>query len=73
MSKNSSCSISVCIITLGRESIYKTLETIFQQKIDISFEVIIILQGELDRKKIDGINPHKIQYSIHNYPHNKGF
>lgn len=60
-------------MTLGRESIYHTLLTLFWQKINYSWEVIIVLQWDLNLHKIDSVNTNNIPYSIYKYDHNKGF
>lgn len=65
--------ISVCIISLWRESLYKTLETLFNQNIELSYEIVIILQGKIDVKRIWDINLNNIPYFIYNYPHDLGF
>ena len=65
--------ISVCIITLGRETIYRTLESIFSQKIDANFEIEIVLQGTLDENRIDILNKRKIPYKIYTYQFWKWF
>lgn len=65
--------ISIVMITLGRESIYKTFETILNQKISQKYEVVLILQGTLDQERIKKINKNKIDITIHNYPFGLGF
>ena len=65
--------ISIVIITLGRETIYKTLETICEQHIEHGFEIILILQGEVDEARIDSNNKDNIPIRIKKYPHSLGF
>jgi glycosyltransferase involved in cell wall biosynthesis len=48
--------ITIAIITLGRDSLYKTLSSLFLQKIDKSFEIILILQGDIDEAVINSLN-----------------
>lgn len=59
--------ISVCIITLGRETLYHTLETVFSQKINSTYEVIIILQGLIDEDRITSVNPNNIPFHIYTF------
>ncbi len=65
--------ISICIITLGRSTIYRTLESIFSQKIDKSYEIILVLQGTVDMEKINHLNIDKIPLKIFNYAHDLWF
>ena len=65
--------ISIVIITLGRETIYRTLETICAQHIEHGFEIILILQGEVDEARIGTINKDDIPIRIKKYPHGLGF
>lgn len=44
--------VSVNIISLWRDSIYKTLETIKAQVVDFEYEINIILQWELDTERV---------------------
>lgn len=59
--------ISVCIITLWRETLYKTLETVFSQKISCTYEVIIVLQWTVERSRIAAINPRNIPFHIYTF------
>lgn len=61
--------ISVCVITLWRESLYDTLEKIFSQDINSSYEVIIILQWFIDRDKITSMNSKGIPVHIYTFEH----
>lgn len=61
--------ISVCILTLWRETIYQTLETIFLQEADFEYEIVIILQWEITTNRIDVLNKNNIKYHVHSYPH----
>lgn len=65
--------ISVCIISLWRETLYKTLETIFAQKINANFEVIIILQWSIDNQRIEKLNSHNIPIHIYTFEHGLWF
>jgi hypothetical protein len=58
--------ISVNIISLGRDSIYKTLETVCVQELSSDFEVNIILQWSLDMQRLEEIKNWK-QINIYNY------
>ena len=57
--------ITIAIITLGRTSLYKTLSSLFTQKIDRNFEIILILQGTIDMSIINSIN--LISVPVHVY------
>lgn len=59
--------ISVSIISLWRESIYRTLEWILSQKIDKYFEVNIILQWNIDMIRIEKLNINKVSINIFYY------
>lgn len=61
--------ISVCILTLWRETIYQTLETVFSQQISSEYEVVIVLQWEININKVDQLNKNNVHYSVHSYPH----
>jgi len=65
--------ISVCMITLGRDSIYKTLESLFSQKISVAFEIVLILQGNVDKKRIASMNTSKVPVKIYDYELGLGF
>jgi len=60
--------ISICTITLGRESIYKMLETVLTQEIEQNYEINLILQGVVDKKRIKNLNAKNITVNIFNYP-----
>jgi glycosyltransferase involved in cell wall biosynthesis len=70
---NNAIDLTVVIITLGRETIYKTLETVFRQQVKGKFEVLLILQGKVDEKKMIDMNTYNIPVRILNYPHGLGF
>ncbi len=59
--------ITIAIITLGRDSLYKTLSSLFLQKIDKSFEIILILQGDIDEAVINSLNSKSIPIHIHKF------
>ncbi len=59
--------VSVCIITLGRDTLYRTLTTVFNQVTSFDFEVILILQWKLDLKLINRINTKNIPYKIYSH------
>lgn len=65
--------ISVCIITLWRETLYKTLHTIFSQKINSNYEVVIILQWSIDEKRIISMNVNNVPFHIFNFNHGLWF
>lgn len=65
--------ITVVIITLGRESIYKALETVFLQQCKGKYEVLLILQGTVDENKLRAMNRYDIPVRILKYPHGLGF
>lgn len=44
--------VSINIISLWRETLYKTLESISKQVVDFDYEINIILQGNIDRNKL---------------------
>ena len=48
--------ISVIVVTLARKTLYKLLSGIFSQETDRRFEVILILQGELDTSQLKNID-----------------
>lgn len=51
--------ISVIIITIARNSLYRTLEGVLSQRIEQrDFEVILIIQAEVDRKRFDRLDRH---------------
>ena len=70
---NSNVDVTVVIITLGRETIYKTLYTLFSQKPKTNFEILLILQGAIDINRINEMNTHNIPVRILNYSHGLGF
>jgi len=70
---NKHIDISICIITLWRDSIYKTLESIFSQVTQQNYEIIIILQGEVDTRKVDSLNIDNKAIKIINYNSGLGF
>jgi len=59
--------ISVSIISLWRDTIYKTLEWILNQNIDKNYEVNIILQWSINLNRLQKINKHNIKINIYNY------
>lgn len=65
--------ISVCIISLGRTTLYNTLESIFSQKIDSAFEIVIILQWSIDIERINSLNKSHITCRIFYYEFWKWF
>jgi len=65
--------VTVVIITLGRETIYKTLDSLFQQEIEGEFEILLILQGEVDENRIAKMNINDVPVRILNYPYGLGF
>ncbi len=65
--------ISVCIISLWRETLYKTLETVFSQKIEGTYEVIIVLQWHIDRIRVQAVNPRNIPFYIYSLEHGLWF
>lgn len=62
--------ITIAIITLGRKSLYKTLSSLFTQKIDRDFEIILILQGTIDTHLLNSINLKSVPVYIYHF--NKG-
>lgn len=54
-------------LSLWRETLYKTLETVFCQKINLNYEIVIILQWLIDTKKIDSLNVNNIPVRIFNF------
>lgn len=65
--------VSVNIITLGRDSIYKALEFLLNQKFSHPYEINLILQWNIDQDKINKLNKKDIPINIYNYKHNLGF
>lgn len=61
--------ISICIITLGRESLCHTLKSLLTQAIDTPYEIIIALQGKLDFNTSQIIKTATVPIHIHTYPH----
>lgn len=58
--------ISINIISLGRESIYKTLESLVSQETNFDIEINIILQWNLDEDKINQLMK-KADISVYEY------
>jgi glycosyltransferase involved in cell wall biosynthesis len=60
--------VSVCVITLWRDSLYKMLKSLFTQKTDnFDFEIILILQWSIDLHYIDTLNKNKIPLKVEYY------
>lgn len=59
--------ISVCILSIGRESIYETLKWILSQNVKVEYEIIIILQWFLDRQRLNLINKNQVKIYIYNF------
>ena len=47
--------ISIIIITLARQTLYCTLDSLVEQEINKTFEIVLINQGQIDKKKLDKI------------------
>jgi len=65
--------VSVNIITLGRPTLYKTLESVCNQVFSRPYEINLILQWDIDQKVIDKLNKKNISIHIHTYKHWLGF
>ncbi|MCK5604684.1 glycosyltransferase family 2 protein [Candidatus Pacearchaeota archaeon] len=65
--------ISVIIITIARQSLYRTLTGLFSQKVSKPFEVVLVLQGSLDQKKLDTIKKQGNTLHIIQQPFGLGF
>lgn len=65
--------LSICIITLWRETIYQTLNSIFLQEVSSSYEIIIILQWEIDIQRIQRINKNNVPVHVYKFDHGLGF
>ncbi len=59
--------ISISIISLWRETIYKTLEWILNQELNNNYEINIILQWTVDLARIEKLNINNIKVNIYNY------
>ncbi len=64
--------ISVVIITLGRETLYTTMKGLFSQNVQSSVEVVLILQGDIDFKRISRMNRSGLPVHVHKLPHGLG-
>lgn len=59
--------ISVCIMTLGRETLFGTLQSVLSQKIDTRYEIVIVLQGTLTPSVSELIKSSEIPIYIYKY------
>lgn len=65
--------ITIAIITLGRFSLYKTLSSLFWQNVNKKFEILLILQGNIDENMINTLNLQLIPLRIYKFDHFLGF